>query len=404
MAPKGRGGGSPTSAHEDLISKIKSDLAMKKTIAEASQLKFKQSLVLKNNTKGNKFLVIKNTQHDTGVTMAGVSPFLIEKSITGTAGSEVEQIKLLRDGTILVETKNVYQAQKLIKLIGLPNSISVTVSEHERLNSSKGVIMCKTIANCTEEEILSNLSSQGVTHIHTIKRNGIPTGTFFLTFATTILPNEVKIAYLNVKVTHYIPDPARCFTCLQYGHISKNCKSEQRLCINCAKPHHTIDEEKCNNAPSCIHCPNSDTKHNSISRDCPKYKDEKNIQKIRVTENISIYEAAKKYRLISPTTTGERTYASHLRAKTCNCPCACNKPQPSTTNQSTSLPNQSPSMSNITTATVNQETATLEKRSGAVKHPMSSSSTSEKIPYKLTKTKAAGSGEISDDSDISMSS
>ena len=216
------------------------------------------------------------------------------------------------------------------------------------------------------------------------------------------MPSEIKIAYLNVKVTHYIPDPARCFTCLQYGHISKNCKSEQRLCINCAKPHHTTDEEKCNNAPSCIHCPNNEIKHNSISRDCPKYKDEKNIQKIRVTENISIYEAAKKYRLINPTPPGDRTYASHSRQKFCNCPCACNKPQPSTTNQSASLTSQSSPTSNISSATGIQET--LEKRSGAAKHPMSSSSASEKIPCKLTKTKVRGSGALSDDSDISMSS
>ena len=40
-----------------------------------------------------------------------------------------------------------------------PNLISVNVSQHERLNSSKSVIMCKTIANCTEDEVLSNLSS-----------------------------------------------------------------------------------------------------------------------------------------------------------------------------------------------------------------------------------------------------
>lgn len=165
---------------------------------------------------------------------------------------------------------------------------------------------------CTEEEILDNLSSQGVTHIHTIKRNGTSTGTFFLTFASTTLPAEIKIAYLNIKVTPYIPDPARCFTCLQYGHISKNCKTEQRLCINCAKPHHTNEDEKCNNAPNCIHCPNkNNNNHNSISRDCPKYKEEKTIQKIRVTENISMYEAAKKIRIMNPST--EKTFASYFK-------------------------------------------------------------------------------------------
>lgn len=65
--------------------------------------------------------------------------------------------------------------------------------------------------------------------------------------------------------------------------------------------------------------------------------------------------------------------------------------------KSAPLSNQSPSTSTVATATTNQGTPTLEKQNGAVKHPMLSPPTSEKIPCKMTKKKAEDTGELSDD-------
>ena len=331
MPPKGVGGGTTTSSlPADVLENIKRDLAKRKLCAEAAFLKTNKLLTLKNNSKGPKFLLMRHSKHCEGITMANVSPFLVETAVTGTAGEEME-VKLLRDGSVLIQTKNVQQAQKLIKLTGLSSTIPITVTEHEKLNSSKGVIMCRMLNTCTEEEILGNLKNQGVTEIYAVKKTieGFlkPTGTYFLTFSTTKIPEEIKIAYLNVKVNPYVPEPTRCFNCLQYGHISKNCpKKEERLCINCSDPHHTEDEEKCSRPSKCIHCPG---KHNSISRDCPKYIQQKTILKIKVTDCVSFPEAARIYRNTNPTLLIQKpTFSSLLQTKTCNCACTCQQPPP----------------------------------------------------------------------------
>ena len=147
------------------------------------------------------------------------------------------------------------------------------------------------------------------------------TGTYFLTFSTTKLPEEVKIAYMNVKVLPYTPEPTRCFNCLQYGHISKNCPQKERLCINCANPHHTAEGEKCLQPPKCVHCPG---KHNSISRECQKYMEQKSILKIKVSDSVSFPEVAKRYRMMNPTMPSQRTtYANVVEPKKCNCACTC---------------------------------------------------------------------------------
>lgn len=333
MPPKGAGGGSSTSSlSPEVIENIKKELARKRTLAESTLLKYNRLSTLENNSKGPKFLIMKHGKHAEGTTMANISPFLVSTAITGTAGEEME-VKLLRDGTILIHTKNVQQAQKLIKLSGLSSSIPVTVVEHVRLNTSKGVIMCRALNTCSEEEILQHLKEQGVTEIYAVKKTfqGVQklTGTYFLTFSTTKIPEEVKVAYMNVKVSPYIPEPTRCFNCLQYGHISKNCTQKERLCINCANPHHTDEGEKCTNAPKCIHCPE---KHNSISRECHKYVQQKSILKIKVSDSVSFPEAAKRYRMMNPTLPNERTsYASVVEPKKCKCACTC---------QSTATPQQ----------------------------------------------------------------
>jgi hypothetical protein len=259
---------------------------------------------------------------------------------------------------------------------------------------------------------MNNLKDQGVTEIYTVKKvfQGVqkPTGTYFLTFSTTKIPEEIKVAYLNVKVTAYVPEPTRCFNCLQYGHISKFCpKKEERLCINCSAPHHTEEEETCSNPPKCIHCPG---KHNSISRDCPKYIQQKSILKIKATESVSFPEAAKRYRMMNPTLPNQRTsYASQLQTKTCNCACTCKTNIPSTSPSiaATTTPSISPSIAATTTPSTSPSiTATTTpaaitktiQQSNKTKHHGSTSS-SDIIPTKMKKNATGSNTQESDSSD-----
>ena len=105
--------------------------------------------------------------------------------------------------------------------------ISVKVSLHQSLNSSKGVIRCPELHPCSDKEIIDNLTDQGVTGVRNVKvrKNGVlkSTNTYVLTFNTPILPKKIKVAFLSVNVEVYIPNPLRCYQCQVFGHHEDYC-------------------------------------------------------------------------------------------------------------------------------------------------------------------------------------
>ena len=65
---------------------------------------------------------------------------------------------------------------------------------------------------CSEQEILDKMRNQGVIAVRRVKicRDGSIKDTFVFTFDTTVLPKQVKVAFLRVSVDPYIPNPLRC--------------------------------------------------------------------------------------------------------------------------------------------------------------------------------------------------
>ena len=120
-------------------------------------------------------------------------------------------------------------------------NIKVTVTPHKGLNSSRGVIRTKELADLSEEEIQYELSTQGVTAVKriVIKRDGasITTNTLILTFDRSKPPSDIKAGYLIVRVDPYIPNPLRCYKCQKFGHGQNNCRnSEHMLPLWCQRP------------------------------------------------------------------------------------------------------------------------------------------------------------------------
>ena len=154
-----------------------------------------------------RFLVLSSSGDDGA--LSKLSPFAVSKGIEGVVGTP-KSIKRLRSGDLLIEVSRSTQAHNLLKIKSFVN-VPVQVSPHRSLNSSKGVIRCPDIKDCSDEEILDNLASQNVSHIHRISvvRDGArkSTGTFILTFSTPTLPKTLKIGYLNVRVEVNTPIP-----------------------------------------------------------------------------------------------------------------------------------------------------------------------------------------------------
>lgn len=237
-----------------------------------------------------RFLVVRSAQIDKP--LSKLSPFAIQKGFQGISSTGFTSIKKLRNGDYLVECNSKKASELLQKRSGnLFVDRMIFVGVHEQLNSSKGVIRCPDLQDMTEEDIQEELADQGVVKVQRVfitkGSSKIPTNTLFLTFASANLPESVKVGYLNVRVTLFVPSPLRCFKCQKFGHGSRFCKA-QEVCRDCGKPKH---DGECDSSRQCVNCGG---KHSSSSKDCPKWKLEQEIQKVKAFEKCSFLEAKRK--------------------------------------------------------------------------------------------------------------
>ncbi|GBN02546.1 hypothetical protein AVEN_89514-1 [Araneus ventricosus] len=230
-------------------------------------------------------------------TFHGVSPFLVEKALTGSIG-DAKSTKKLRSGDLLIEVESPKQAKEITKLKSL-STIPVTVKPHATLNSSKGVISCGELLNESEEKITEELKSQGVIHVRriTIRTDGqlLNTKHLILTFDSNKLPEHIKAGYMRLSVRTYIPNPLRCFKCQRFGHSKTSCRGTL-TCARCAEVGH--ESTDCTRTEKCVNCKGE---HTSFSRNCIAWKREKEIISIKIKKQISYPEARKLVNSQTPT-------------------------------------------------------------------------------------------------------
>ncbi|GBM11145.1 hypothetical protein AVEN_243016-1 [Araneus ventricosus] len=226
-----------------------------------------------------------------------VSPFLVEKAITGSIG-DVKSTKKLRSGDLLVEVQSRKQSEQIVKLKKFSN-IPITVSPHASLNSSKGVITCGELLNVPTEEILKELKGQGVSHVRriSIRRDGqlLNTKHLILTFDSAKLPENIKAGYMRLSVRTYIPNPLRYFKCQRFGHSKTSCRGTL-TCARCAEVGH--ESTDCTRTEKCVNCKGE---HTSFSRNCIAWKREKEIISTKIKKQISYPEARKLVNSQTPT-------------------------------------------------------------------------------------------------------
>ena len=246
--------------------------------------------------------------------MSKLSPFAVNKAIVAVLGSDPFNIKKLRNGEILIEVDKEAQGSKLLKTtklnLTMDNVIPINVSPHYSLNTKKEVIGCPDIKDCSDEEILEGLKDEGVIKLDRILvfRDGQrkPTGTFMLTFQSQTLPKYIRVGYYRVAVSQFIPNPVRCYKCQKFGHTKFNCRKNE-VCTKCGQEDHT-DSQECKNEAKCINCQG---KHASNDKECPKRKEEKEIQRIKAERGISYTEAKKQMHIFNSVKT---TYAQAAAA------------------------------------------------------------------------------------------
>ncbi|XP_064488393.1 uncharacterized protein LOC135400491 [Ornithodoros turicata] len=198
------------------------------------------------------------------------------------------QDKKLSSGDIQVEVNNKEQSIALQSLKNI-GEIAVSVTTHRTLNTVKGVISEEELIECSETEIEEGLKEQGLVSAKRIimRRDGkeIPTKHIILSFKLHTLPSTIKAGYVNCHVRSFIPNPRRCFKCQRFGHSSQVCRG-QLVCPRCAGKEHT--PESCTKD---FHCANCEGGHPVYSRSCPRWKEEKEILKIKTEQNLNYRDA-----------------------------------------------------------------------------------------------------------------
>ena len=208
-------------------------------------------------------ILVQSNEENKPIT--SLSPFIIQKVIQGIAGEPENITKLHRSNQLLIEVSRKAHAENLLRA-QIFHDLKVRVYPHTSLCSSKGLIRCPELGNCSVEEILEGTRSQGVTAIKrfNVKRNGElkNTNTFVFTFNIPVLPKTIKVAYFRVNVEVYISNPLRCHHCQKYGHHEDRC-SKDPICSKCGQIAEHL-ESQCRNE---LHCVNCGEKH---SADSPK--------------------------------------------------------------------------------------------------------------------------------------
>ena len=206
-----------------------------------------------------------------------------------------------------MEYTNKKQIETLLRLQKF-HDLRVQVSLHGSLNTCKGVVRCPDLKGVSEQEILEEMREQGVINVRRIKvrHDGTlkDTNTFVFTFNTSVLPKQLKVAFLRVSVDPYIPNPLRCYACQVFGHHENKCHREE-IFANCGQAKHSADETDCKRPPKWFNCKED---HPANSRQCQAWHTEKEILKVKYTRNIIFPEARKSVE--SHTAAPGKSYAS----------------------------------------------------------------------------------------------
>ena len=196
-----------------------------------------------------------------------------------------------------MEYANKKQIESLLRLKKF-HDLKVQVSLHGSLNTCKGVVCCPDLKGVSKQEILEEMREQGVINVRRIKVRRddafLHTNTFVFTFNTSVLPKQIKVAFLRVSVYPYIPNPLPCYACQVFGHHENKCHREE-MCANCGEPKHSADKTDCKRPPKCVNCKED---HPANSRQCQTWHTEKEILKVKYT---GTYHSLKRGKLLKAT-------------------------------------------------------------------------------------------------------
>ena len=251
------------------------------------------------------FLIVKPC--DDNVSFRKINVFWPRKQVHAICGAVEVDIEAPANGTLIIKTNSRKDTKALLKTTTFCGK-QVTISLHNGRNTSKGTIFAPELRHMSENEILSDLRGDGVTHVRRITtfRDGQrrDTSLLVLTFDSTTLPEKLNIGWLRKDVRVFIPNPLRCYNCQRFGHGSSSCRQPAR-CPKCGKAPHEGSE--CSSPKSCLNC--GSTEHLVSSSQCPVWREEKQVCEVKAKSGLSYPEARRQVKAEKATPIPGRSYA-----------------------------------------------------------------------------------------------
>ena len=206
-----------------------------------------------------------------------------------------------RKGLIVVEVDGEYDAGTIeeVTLIGgievqcsirepppeVRYGVIHPVSTHSKLEDIREMIRVKD--DCDSEIKVANIE-------RLTKKAGLEikeTQSLKVTFLGNTLPRGVTIGYSYYKVSPFVRPPLQCYNCQRMGHTKDNCNASTR-CMLCSGLHNKDDCTVTD--PGDHKCANCRGNHRANDPICAYYRQGKEVEVIRSTNNIRMsYQQAK---------------------------------------------------------------------------------------------------------------
>lgn len=264
---------------------IRDSQGSKRDLEESSS---EEERVVRRKVVNEEFKVILKLKSEEG--QEKISPTGVSREIKKKIG-DVEMVKILRDGSLLIECKGIEQKNKAFNVDSICKR---AVLEKKMLGENKkirGVIYGIPLDEDLEK-LKKNIVGAKVTNVKRLSRTvdgeRVGSQSILMEFEGKELPMSIKIGYISFQVRPYVPPPLRCFKCQRYGHIAAVCKGKQR-CPKCGEDH-KIEECKEDVLEKCCNCGGN---HRVTYGGCEVRKRAKEVVQIKTSKNISYAEAVK---------------------------------------------------------------------------------------------------------------
>ena len=136
------------------------------------------------------------------------------------------------------------------------------------------------------KEIIDELdkSNVKVNKVTRLKFKGAPTNKVIIEFdqeqdMKIALFNGIYFGRIRIRCETFRPTPqvTQCYQCQGFNHVAKDCKNQVK-CLRCAGSHKSADCPNKNRDNLVVKCTNCKGDHASVSKDCPKFKEQLKIQ------------------------------------------------------------------------------------------------------------------------------